>query len=153
MAIGKSSIARAANTARSQSPVSRPVEVPSPTAVVTAELVPPEVISYLSKDERRKAAPSSSLVQSIQESGILEPLLVAALPDGTLILLCGHQRLAAARLCKLSQVPIVRHAVADRAEAAQLASAVCPFATGVDLQEEKFTAVSSIRSDLPPHLL
>ena len=151
MAIGKSSIARAASTAREYVPAAHPVEQPLRSAA--AEFVPIDAITFLSKDGRCKAAPSAAMVQAVQQYGILEPLLVAALPNGTLILLSGHQRLAAAHLCKLTQVPVVLRNVTDLAEAAQLAAALLPFATGVDLLEEKFTTVSSIRSDLPAHLL
>ncbi len=47
-----------------------------------------------------------SLVQSIKDKGILEPLIVTAQDDGTYLLICGERRLVAARQLGLESVPI-----------------------------------------------
>jgi len=47
-----------------------------------------------------------SLMQSIKEKGILEPLIVTAQDDGTYLLICGERRLTAARQLGLESVPI-----------------------------------------------
>jgi ParB family chromosome partitioning protein len=47
-----------------------------------------------------------SLVQSIKDKGILEPLIVTAKDDGTYLLICGERRLVAARQSGLESVPI-----------------------------------------------
>jgi ParB-like chromosome segregation protein Spo0J len=47
-----------------------------------------------------------SLMQSITDKGILEPLIVAAQDDGTYLLICGERRLVAARQLALESVPV-----------------------------------------------
>ncbi|MCX5805439.1 MAG: ParB/RepB/Spo0J family partition protein [Proteobacteria bacterium] len=47
-----------------------------------------------------------SLMQSIKDKGILEPLIVTAQDDGTYVLICGERRLLAARQLGLESVPI-----------------------------------------------
>jgi ParB family chromosome partitioning protein len=47
-----------------------------------------------------------SLIQSIKDKGILEPLIVTAQDDGTYMLICGERRLAAARKLEFESVPI-----------------------------------------------
>ena len=47
-----------------------------------------------------------SLMLSIKEKGILEPLIVTAQDDGTYLLICGERRLVAARQLGLESVPI-----------------------------------------------
>ncbi|MCX5804924.1 MAG: ParB/RepB/Spo0J family partition protein [Proteobacteria bacterium] len=47
-----------------------------------------------------------SLMQSIKDKGILEPLIVTAQDDGTYLLICGERRLVAARQLGLESVPI-----------------------------------------------
>ncbi|MCX5813386.1 MAG: ParB/RepB/Spo0J family partition protein [Proteobacteria bacterium] len=47
-----------------------------------------------------------SLIQSIKDKGILEPLIVTAQDDGTYILICGERRLVAARQLGFESVPI-----------------------------------------------
>ena len=47
-----------------------------------------------------------SLMLSIKDKGILEPLIVTAQYDGTYLLICGERRLVAARQLGLESVPI-----------------------------------------------
>ncbi|MCX5814564.1 MAG: ParB/RepB/Spo0J family partition protein [Proteobacteria bacterium] len=47
-----------------------------------------------------------SLMQSIKDKGILEPLLVTTQDDGTYLLICGERRLVAARQLGLESVPV-----------------------------------------------
>ncbi len=47
-----------------------------------------------------------SLVQSIKDKGILEPLIVTAHDDGTYLLICGERRFVAARQLGLESVPV-----------------------------------------------
>lgn len=60
------------------------------------------------------------LRESVREHGILEPLLVRRLPDGSLQVLAGHRRLAAAQLAGLPAVP-VRELTASDTEARAIA--------------------------------
>ena len=154
MAIGKSSIARAANTVKERKPaVSVPVISSPTTPSAPVAQIPLQALSFLPDDTRQTLAPSALLIRSIQQYGILEPLLVASLPDGMLILLTGHQRFSAAKHLKLNHLPAILHPVHDLAEAAALAVQVAPYTAGTPLHEEKFAVISSIHSDLPPHLL
>ncbi|MCX5813033.1 MAG: ParB/RepB/Spo0J family partition protein [Proteobacteria bacterium] len=47
-----------------------------------------------------------SLIQSIKDKGILEPLIVTGQDDGTYLLICGERRLVAARQLGFESVPI-----------------------------------------------
>jgi hypothetical protein len=47
-----------------------------------------------------------SLVQSIKDKGILEPLILTAQDDGTYLLICGERRLLAAKQMGLESVPV-----------------------------------------------
>lgn len=55
----------------------------------------------------------ATLVESIRELGVLQPLLVQCRPDGSYRLLAGHRRLKAAMLAGLSEVPVVLYEVSD----------------------------------------
>jgi len=70
------------------------------------------------KNVRRDVGDVTELAASIEEQGILEPLIVApnnldprtGLHDGTFVVIAGHRRLAAARVARLDEAPcIVRH--------------------------------------------
>ena len=77
-------------------------------------------------DQPRKAFDGESLLalaESIEARGILQPLVVRALPGGTYELIAGERRLRAAKIARLEEVPaIVRDAegAADRLELALL---------------------------------
>ncbi|MCX5806147.1 MAG: ParB/RepB/Spo0J family partition protein, partial [Proteobacteria bacterium] len=47
-----------------------------------------------------------SLMQSIKDKGILEPLIVTGQDNGTYLLICGERRLVAARQLGLESVPV-----------------------------------------------
>jgi ParB/RepB/Spo0J family partition protein len=47
------------------------------------------------------------LLPSIREQGVIEPLVVVDNWDGSATVVCGHRRLAAARLAGLGEVPVV----------------------------------------------
>ena len=65
-------------------------------------------------DQPRKAFDGESLLalaESIEARGILQPLVVRALPGGTYELIAGERRLRAAKIARLEEVPaIVRDA-------------------------------------------
>jgi ParB family chromosome partitioning protein len=76
-------------------------------------------------DQPRKEFNGESLLalaESIEAKGVLQPLVVRALPGGTYELIAGERRLRAAKIAKLEQVPtIVRDAEgAERLELALL---------------------------------
>ncbi|MCX5813385.1 MAG: ParB/RepB/Spo0J family partition protein [Proteobacteria bacterium] len=47
-----------------------------------------------------------SLIQSIRNKGILEPLIVTGQDDGTYLLICGERRIVAARQLGFESVPV-----------------------------------------------
>lgn len=62
----------------------------------------------------------SDLAASIAQHGILQPLLVRPLTDGSYQLVAGERRWRAARMAGLTEVPVVVREISDR-EAAELA--------------------------------
>ena len=83
-------------------------------------------------DQPRKEFNGESLLalaESIEARGILQPLVVRALPGGTYELIAGERRLRAAKIARLEQVPaIVRDAEAYRMTVGDLAEAVARLA-------------------------
>src|SRR3954454_14392042 len=76
-------------------------------------------------DQPRKEFNGESLLalaESIEAKGVLQPLVVRALPGGTYELIPGERRLRASKIAKLEQVPaIIRDAEgAERLELALL---------------------------------
>lgn len=62
----------------------------------------------------------AELAQSIEQHGILQPLLVRPLPSGNYQLVAGERRWRAAMMCKLTEVPVVIKELTDN-EAMELA--------------------------------
>ena len=60
------------------------------------------------------------LAVSIQEQGVLQPLVVSRRPDGCFDLIAGERRLRASKLAGLSDVPVIFRAVGEK-EAFELA--------------------------------
>ena len=60
----------------------------------------------------------TELAQSIQQFGIIEPLVARPLADGSYEILAGHMRWQAARQAGLTQVPVVVRQADDRTAAA-----------------------------------
>jgi ParB family chromosome partitioning protein len=61
-------------------------------------------------DQPRKAFSGESLLalaESIEAKGLLQPLVVRALPGGTYELIAGERRLRASKIAKLEQVPAI----------------------------------------------
>lgn len=74
------------------------------------------------KNPRRDLGDVTELAQSIAEHGILQPLIAIRQSDSALMLLAGHRRLAAARVARLSVVPVL--IVGDKLPDDQLTLAV-----------------------------
>jgi len=62
----------------------------------------------------------TELAESIAQHGVLQPLLVRPMPDGTYQLVAGERRWRAARQAGLNEVPVVVREMTDR-DAAELA--------------------------------
>ena len=58
----------------------------------------------------------SELSQSIKENGILQPLLVRPMPDGSYRLVAGERRYRAARMAGLTEVPVTIREMTDEEE-------------------------------------
>lgn len=94
-------------------------DVQSALREIPVELIRPN------PDQPRKEFNGESLLalaESIEARGILQPLVVRALPGGTYELIAGERRLRASKIAKLAQVPaIIRDAEgAERLELALL---------------------------------
>ena len=90
------------------------VDAPAPLATVGATLaqVPPESIRPNPRQPREvfDEEELEGLATSLVEVGMLQPLVVRPLDDGRFELVAGERRLRAARIAKLSQVPVlIRH--------------------------------------------
>jgi len=88
----------------------------------TNQTVKIDLIQLPIKQPRRYFDPQKmqQLVQSIQEHGILEPLLVRPLANGQYELIAGERRFRAAQILELGTVPIITKDVTDK-EAIQIA--------------------------------
>ena len=96
---------------------------------------------------------SAALVTSIREHGLLGPLMIGRVPNGTLYLLGGYKRLDAAAKLRITAVPAIVIDVADDREALRLFQELHATRTTVsDLHEGKFMAAASLPS-LPDYLL
>ena len=80
------------------------------------EIVPNRDQPRRSFDEEKLA----ELADSIAQHGVLQPLLVRPMPDGTYQLVAGERRWRASRMAGLTEVPVTVRAMTDK-EAAQLA--------------------------------
>lgn len=85
--------------------------------------VPPTTIQANPDQPRRRFDPAAleALKQSVQASGIIQPLLVRPLPDGRYELIAGERRLRAATEVGLESVPVV---IRDPAEEERLQQAL-----------------------------
>ncbi len=75
----------------------------------------------------------SELSQSIKEHGVLQPLLVRPMPDGSYRLVAGERRYRAARMAGLTEVPVTVREMTDEEESV--------FALIENLQREDLNAV------------
>ena len=75
----------------------------------------------------------SELADSIREHGVLQPLLVRPMPDGSYRLVAGERRFRAARLAGLTEVPVTVREMTDEEESV--------FALIENLQREDLNAV------------
>jgi ParB family transcriptional regulator, chromosome partitioning protein len=100
--------------------LSQPAEAAS--EISNQQTVPIEQITLPPKQPRRYFDPDkmAQLVRSVEELGILEPLLVRVLPTDKYELLAGERRFRAAQELGLKVVPIVAREFSDR-EALQVA--------------------------------
>jgi len=76
--------------------------------------IPIERIKPSSNQPRRHFGGIAELVVSVQEKGILEPLLVRVLEDGTYEIIAGERRYRAALEAGLSRIPCIELDVDDR---------------------------------------
>ena len=153
MSIGKNSIARAAGS-KTTAPKQTVTE---PAVAATTEHI---TVATAAVNTFASAAPTaadkapSTLLTSVRRRGILEPLLLARIPDGTLYLLLGYRRLDAAKTLGLDTVPAVVVAAESEKEALRLFDEMQGTRRATaDLREGKFRAAAMTTSDLPTYLL
>ncbi|AVH66236.1 ParB/RepB/Spo0J family partition protein [Nostoc sp. 'Peltigera membranacea cyanobiont' N6] len=96
--------------------------ITDPKSVESSQTLSIQQIKLPAKQPRRYFAPDkqSQLVQSIKDHGILEPLLVRPLKNGTYELVAGERRYRAAQEIGLSELPVVFRDLDDQ-QALQIA--------------------------------
>ena len=152
MSIGKNSIARAAGsktTAPKQAVTAPVVATTEHISVATAA-----VTAFASAAPTAADKAPSTLLNSVRRRGILEPLLLVRVPDGTLYILEGYRRLDAAKALGLDTVPAVVVAADSENDALRLFDEVQGTRRATaDVREGKFRAAAMTASDLPTYLL
>jgi|SRR3989338_2088579 len=92
-------------------PLAEPVKeaVPENLPMVSMAEIPVEIIKPNPWQPRRVFDDEklAELSASIKEHGILQPLVVVPLPDGTFQLIVGERRLRASKMAGLAKVPVV----------------------------------------------
>ncbi|WP_143829196.1 ParB/RepB/Spo0J family partition protein [Thermus thermophilus] len=87
-----------------------------------AKLVPIDLLVPSNRNPRARTKPDPALVASVRALGIIEPIVVRPLPDGTYEILAGERRYRAALEAGLSEVPVVVREAGNR-EALEVALA------------------------------
>ncbi len=152
MSIGKNSIARAAGS-KTTAP-KQTVTAPAVAATEHITVATAAVTTFASAAPTAADKAPSTLLNSVRRRGILEPLLLARIPDGTLYLLLGYRRLDAAKTLGLDTVPAVVVAAESEKEALRLFDEMQGTRRATaDLREGKFRAAAMTTSDLPTYLL
>lgn len=80
------------------------------STLAVSEIEPQPAGSPASSSTRRALA---DLADSIRQHGVLQPLVVRPMPDGSYQLVAGERRWRAARMAGLSQVPVVIKELSD----------------------------------------
>jgi ParB family chromosome partitioning protein len=124
--------------------------LPETVATESGELreLPVELIKPNPDQPRTKFDPDalSALASSIETSGVVQPLLVRPLPDGSYELVAGERRWRAARQAGLEKVPAV---IRDQAEAERLQAALIENMVREDLNPvEEAKACAALIEDL-----
>lgn len=89
-----------------------PAEAPDAMVAITKIVVVVQI--------RKKFKNLDELAESIKANGILQPLVVVALPDGTFKLIAGERRLRAAIMLGMKEVPIKVKRGIDEKQARQI---------------------------------
>ncbi len=111
MSIGKSSLARAAAAANTRPAETAAAVLPGYQQVAVSAIV-------AAAGDKLPVRADKALVASIEECGVIEPLTVAQTAPGTLMLVAGAKRLAAAKKAGLATVPaVIVELSADKAAA------------------------------------
>ncbi len=94
-----------------------------PREEIELRMVPAEMVRPNPSQPRKRIDPESiaALAESIAAAGVIQPLIVRPLPDGTYELIAGERRWRAAREAGLDEVPAV---IRDEDEARRLQTAL-----------------------------
>lgn len=143
MSVKRVALGRGLSALIPQSPTvpTAPVPRPETTAPAGAEsLVPLSLIDPNPAQPRTSIRPEAleQLVRSIQESGVVQPILVRPTPDGRYQIIAGERRFRAAQKIGLSTIPAVVRAVADER--------VLEFALVENIQREELTPIEEAQA-------
>lgn len=83
--------------------------------------IPIEAIETNPDQPRKELGDMESLIESINQNGILEPLLVTPVKDGKFKILAGERRYHAAVACGFSSVPCIEITIDNDAQALEIA--------------------------------
>ncbi len=120
----------------------------APEAGEELRRLPVEMIKANPKQPRRRfeAETISALAESISAAGVIQPLLVHPLPDGTFELIAGERRLRAAREAGLDVVPAL---IRDEDEASRMQTALIENVAREDLNPvDEARACAALVEDL-----
>ena len=153
MSIGKNSIARAAGTTKPAAP-KKAATAPVVAATEHITVAPAAVNTFPSAAPTAADKAPATLLTSVRRRGILEPVLLARVPDGTLYLLLGYRRLDAAKTLGMDTVPAVVVAAESEKEALRLFDEMQDTRRATaDVREGKFRAAAMTSQELPTYLL
>lgn len=148
MSIGKSSIARAANSK---------IVANNTNTVLTSNIITNFAIDNIGVLTIAKTPNNiESIKQSIKKRGVLSPVLIAVTPKGDSWLIDGYRRLFAARELNILQINATVINVENKSEANRLYTEFlktkCTETTDT-VREEKFRVLCVKDHDLPTYLL
>lgn len=95
-------------------------ELTQPTTTHVGRMLPIDKLDANADQPRREIGDLTELTASVQEKGVLEPLLVKPTSDGRWMIIAGERRWRAATAAGLVEVPCIEMDV-DEAEVAEIA--------------------------------
>lgn len=135
MALGRGLAALIPQTMNPATPQTRPV-----LSAGAESLVPLSLIDANPAQPRTAIRPAAleQLARSIQESGVVQPILVRPIADGRFQIVAGERRFRAAQKLGLSTIPAVVRAVAD--------DRILEFALVENIQREELTPIEEAQA-------
>jgi ParB family chromosome partitioning protein len=143
MSVKRMALGRGLSALIPQAPTPKAAPVPEPEAARTSgaeSLVPLSLIDPNPEQPRTtiRTEALDQLVRSIQESGVVQPILVRPIANGRYQIIAGERRFRAAQKIGLSTIPAVVRAVADER--------VLEFALVENIQREELTPIEEAQA-------